>query len=165
MKDIVVHLPLPPYMRQWLTRRLGLPVRFPPRSHENLLLHRVLTRRPQGAPIEPEGPDTVPVVIPDSAIKRPEYYNYLGRRGRSEMLQAVEHLFRLHLWSECAGLIGSSRELNRGIDEWCRANGIGIDAREAVRQKFYRMRRDYMQYGIVLGRKYSKKNCHDSGQN
>lgn len=165
MKNIVVHVRLPAYLRSWLTHTLGDPVRFPARSYESLLLSRLVTRRPGAAPIEGPGPDTVAMIIPDNALKRPEYYNYLGRRGRAEMTQAVERLFRLHLWSEAAGLIGSARELNRGIDEWCRANGIGIDAREAVRQKFYRMRRDYMQFGIILGRKYAKKSCHDSGQN
>lgn len=157
MKDIVVHLPLPAYLRAWLTHTLGDPVRFPARSYENLLLHRLLTRRPPLAPIEEPRQDTVALVIPDNAVKRPEYYNYLGRRGRAEMTQAVERLFRLHLWSDCSALLGASGELNRGIDEWCRTYGIGLDAREAVRQKFYRMRRDYRRYGIVLGKKYAKK--------
>lgn len=157
MKDIVVHIAVPAYLGAWLRHTMGDPVRFPPRSYENLLLQRTLRRRPEGAPVEEAGAGTVALIIPDNALRRPEYYNYLGRRGRALMVQALERLFRLHLWSECCGLLGQPGELNRGLDEWCRHNGIGLDAREAVRQKFYRMRCDYRTFGIVLGKKYAKK--------
>lgn len=157
MKDITVHLALPGYMRQWLAATLGDPVRFPPRSAENVLLTTLLRRRPPLAPPELGGEGTVAFVVPDNGLRRPEYYNYLGRRGRAELTAAVERLFRLHLWSECAGLLGSEGELNRGIDQWCDRHGIGLDNREAVRQKFYRMRKAYRAYGICLGKKYVKK--------
>jgi len=157
MKDLVVHLPLPGYLRQWLAATLGDPVRFPPRSAENVLLTHLLRRRPPLAPPEPAGADTAAIVVPDNGLRPPETYNYLGRRGRAELAAAIERLFRLHLWSECAALMGAEGELGRGIDRWCEGHGIALEGREAVRQKFYRMRKAYRLYGIVLGKKYVKK--------
>ena len=61
------------------------------------------------------------------------------------------------MWSGCAPLLHSSKEINKGIDEWCACNGISLDAREAVRQKFYRIRKAYMEKGIILGKFYRKK--------
>lgn len=72
------------------------------------------------------------------------------------MQSAIDGLFRLALWSECASLLHSKRELNRGIDEWCKLHGIELDCREAVRQKFYRIRKSYQIKGIILGKKYNK---------
>lgn len=163
MKDFVVNIRLERYLREWLTFHLGTPVRFPDRSHENVLLHRFLTKRPKDVPPLPAGADAVAVVITDCRYKKPEHYNYLGRRGQRVMAQAIEALFRLDMWSGCAPLLHSGDSLNRGIDAWCAANGISLDAREAVRQKFYRIRRDYMRFGIVLGVNFRKKRCDDTG--
>lgn len=157
MKDVTVCLVLPGYLRQWLTRRLGNPVRFPARSAENVLLSRLVRRRPAGAVPETCGEGRVAFVVPDNPQRRPEYFNYLGRRGKAELAAAVERLFRLHLWQDCSVLLGASGELNRGIDRWCELQGISLEHREAVRQKFYRMRKAYRNYGIVLGKKYVNK--------
>ena len=70
---------------------------------------------------------------------------------------AIDGLFRISLWSGCFPLIHSKGELNRGIDLWCEQNGISLDAREAVRQKFYRLRRQYHEKGVIVGKIYHKK--------
>lgn len=157
MKNMVVYLRLNRYLREWLTFHLGCPVRFPNRSYENALLHRLLSKRPEGAPPSLPVEGAVPVVITDCSYKKPEHYNYLGRRGEQAMAVAIEALFRLDLWSGCAPLIHSGAEINRGIDAWCAASGISLDAREAVRQKFYRIRRDYLKHGVVLGKNFRRK--------
>lgn len=157
MKDVCIYLQVESYMGAWLRSTLGNPVRFPKKSSENALLSRIVTTRPDDAPPEVRTEDSVAIVLPDNAERRPEFYNYLGRRARSKLLNAIDCLFRLHLWSECAPLIAARGELNKGIDEWCARHGIALDHREAVRQKFYRMRKSYNDHGIVLGKKYNKK--------
>ncbi len=157
MKDIIVYIALPPYLREWLTHQLGSPVRFPARSHESLVLTRLCTKRPRGAKTEvscPEG--CVAVVLPDNKWHRPEYYNYLSRDNARKMGHVVKTLFRLNLWTECCGLLGSRRPLNESLQDWCREHGIGIENREAVRQTFYRMRLLYESTGIILGKKKGK---------
>lgn len=157
MKDIVVHVKVERYIKQWLEHSLGNPVRFPSRSYESELLRRSLRKRPRtSSPVAVIDPCSVAVVIPDDDYKRPEYYNYLGFHGQRALQSAIDGLFRLSLWSECAPLIHSSRELNRGIDAWCGAHGIELDCREAVRQKFYRIRQSYRQKGVILGKIYRK---------
>ena len=157
MKDIVVYVKVQRYIKEWLEYHLGTPVRFPERSYENELLHRHLDKRPRNLPPDKPEEGTVAIVITDCDHSRPEYYNYLGQRGRRAIVSAIDALFRLDLWSGCAPLMHSKTELNRGIDGWCADNGISLDAREAVRQKFYRIRRAYLERGIVLGNFYRKK--------
>lgn len=157
MKDIIVYVRVEKYIKDWLEFHLGNPVRFPERSYENALLHSYLCKRPACCPPDRGGEGTVAVVVTDCRHRKPEYYNHLSSRGHRAMASAIDSLFRLALWSGIAPLLGTGAELNRGIDRWCREQGISFDSREAVRQKFYRMRRAYMKKGIVLGRFYKKK--------
>lgn len=157
MKGIVIYVKFERYIREWLLYRLGSPVRFPNGSFENELIHRNLSKRPKDTPPDLPEEGAVPIVVTDCMHRRPEFYNYLGIRGRRMIRSAVDGLFRLHLWTECAPLLHSHGALNRGIDAWCERNGISLDAREAVRQKFYRMRRRYAEKGVVLGKNYRKK--------
>lgn len=159
MKDITIYIKLPSYLRQWATHSMGNPVRFPEQSYENHLLHRCLWRsiRNTQPPSMRCPEDCVQVVITDDRCRKPEFYNYLSRRGQTAMLRAIESLFRIHLWSDCVHLIHGTEGMNEGLDRWCAEHGIGLDYREAVRQKFYRMRRSYETMGIILGKKHKKK--------
>lgn len=164
MKGMFVYVRLETAPRQWLTHCLGNPVVFPSHSYENALLIRMLTKRPAGVSPLNEGtdPKCVPILIPDSSSKPSEYYNYLGRRGHELLVSAIDDLFRLALWSECSSSLYQGG-VNKAIDEWCERNGIELDAREAVRQKFYRMRKKYQTTGIILGNFY-KKHYHNTGK-
>ncbi len=160
MKNICIYLRLETYLARWLTATLGNPVRFPAHSFENELLIRVLTIRPKHLPPSKPEAGAVAIVIPDNSHRRPEFYNHLGQRGERLLRTTIDALFRIHLWSECAPLLSAPGRLNAGLDEWCARHGIPLDNREAVRQKFYRMRKNYEQFGIYLGKKY-KKHCHE----
>ncbi len=160
MKNVCIHLRLEVYLARWLTATMGDPVRFPAHSYENAVLSRLLTVRPKNLPPPKPEAGEVAIVIPDNAARRPEYYNYLGARSQAALRDVIDALFRIHLWSECAPLLSVPGRLNSGLDEWCARHGIPLDNREAVRQKFYRMRKNYEQFGIYLGKKY-KKRCHD----
>ncbi len=162
MKDICVYVRVEKYIAQWLSTTMGLPVRFPTHSFENQLLKRVLSVRPKDAPIRMAGDNDIAIVIPDSSSRPPEYYNYLGRRSEQLVRTTIDSLFRLHLWYKCVHLLAVPGELNAGLDAWCASVGISIEYREAVRQKFYRMRRKYEAEHIFLGKKY-KKDYHKGG--
>ena len=161
MKNITATLYLPRYLEQYLRHHYGSPVRFPARSMENELLRRLTTRPPSQGTAAPAPDESsarltpIGVVLPDDDLHRPEYYSYLGRTARRRLSLALEATFRVHLWSDCLPLIVCGN-VNRGIDEWCCANGISLDSREAVRQKFYRLRRSYASMGIKIGRMREK---------
>lgn len=157
MNDTIT-LKVPPYIREWITKKLGDPVRFPHRSPENDLLIHFLRKPPVSFGRGGKKTDIcVKVCVPDNPYKRPAEYTYLTTRGRIEMCAAIDRLFRIHLWSECAQFINGKDKLNNGLDQWCKSNGISVVNREAVRQKFYRMRALYAERGIILGRKNLKK--------
>lgn len=168
MKNLTTHILVEPYLQEWAYHRFGHPVKLPRTSAENLLLTRILQKPPTTTEKTPshqgrEGRRLVPlhIRIPDNPLHRPEYYNHLSRRSAARLRHSLEDLFRLHLWSSCRHLVHSRGRLLRGLDEWCRAQGIHLDHREGVRQKFYRMRRSYEASGIIIGR---KNQCHESGQ-
>jgi hypothetical protein len=165
MKDITVHIKVERYIKEWLTFHLGNPVRFPERSYENEVIHRHLSRRPMTVLPELPGEDMVAIVITDCRYRKPEHYNYLGRDGQRAVASAINGLFKIQLWAECFPLMYAKGELNKGIDKWCADNGISLDAREAVRQKFYRLRKLYLQKGIVLHKIYRKKSATLSAEN
>ena len=158
MKDFIVYIKVEKYIKQWLEHSLGNPVRFPPHSYENEMLRRSLQKRTWNAPpVLHTDADSVAIVIPDTRHRKPEFYNYLGLEAQRQVVSAIDGLFRLALWSDCAPLIHSKQELNAGIDNWCKEHGIELDYREAVRQKFYRIRKSYQIKGIILGKIYRKK--------
>lgn len=111
MKGITVSILLPYYLAQWLTHALSDLVKFPVQSYENRLLSRLLSRRPRGEGSRATSPvaecdaranrQRVSLVIPDNDLHRPEYFNHLSVRASAQMAEAIDTLFRLHLWSEC----------------------------------------------------------------
>lgn len=152
MKDITTRLRAPLYLRQWLTARFGSPVRFPPRSAENALLRSLMARPPIGTEFESEE-GCVSIVLPDSRLRKPEYYHHLSRRSRSALLAHLDGLFRLQLWRDMSPALLGSMPLGRALEQWCSQNGIGVDGLDAVSKKFYRMRCEYARRGIHFGRK------------
>lgn len=162
MKDILIYVKLENYMAEWLIHSFGSPVRFPDQSVENALIHKYLSVRRFNEKFDLCTEGKIPIVITDSSVHRPEYYHHFSSRGQAALIRHLDDLFRVNLWSECFRLVscGRTRRLNAGLDEWCQSHGISLDHREAVRQKFYRMRKKYESYGIILGN-FHKKNCHE----
>lgn len=156
MSDMVFYLKLEPYLHQWLTHSLGNPVAFPVGSAENALIRRFLRKLPSGC--TPDLPDAsmTAVVIPDSKAKPPHRYNYLGHSAKSAIRSVIEDLFRMNLWLEMQDMTNTCGGVNKKILAWCELHGIDDDYSEAVRQKYYRMRRAYDEKGIFLG-KFPKK--------
>lgn len=165
MKDMLVYVEMPSYLREWLIYHYGNPIRFPHHSLEHLVLLRNLRKRPKNARPEMEGRGQAAVVIPDNDYKRPEFYNYLGKYGRWEFVSSVRSLFLIDLWCGCSHLLASRMEINRGIDSWCACNGISLDGREAVRQIFYRARKRYRDSGVALGKIYRRKSSAKNVEN
>lgn len=135
---------------------MGMPVTFPRASYENAVIARYLSPLPAGHAPQLCRPGDVPIVVPQIHGKPPERYNYFGRRGVAALTEAVNTLFTLDLWHGVSSLISTS-QLNEGIDKWCVARGIGLDYREAVRQRFYRIRQSYARHGVLLGRQNQKR--------
>lgn len=152
---LLIYLPLPSYLRQWAVSRFGDPLRFPRSSYENALLARHLSRLPPGHAPARRGAGEAAVAVPQIGGKPAGTFCHLPRRGRAELCGALSALFTIDLWQSLAPLIGT-RGMERAVDAWCASRGIALDFREAVRQRFYRMRRDYARDGVAAGRRYRK---------
>ena len=157
MKGITVKVKVERYIKEWLEFHYGNPVRFPKRSGENAILLRALSKRPHNVPPDITRDEScVSIEIPNDDKVRPEYYNYLPTRGKRMICKAIDALFRAQLWTECLPFVQQGG-LNEAIIVWCRHNGISLDASEAVRQKFYRMRKSHHMAGVIIGKKRKKK--------
>ena len=151
MSNIVIYLRLETYLKQWLIHSFGLPVRFPAKSNENAIIRRFIQRQPVGQTPEIASPELLPIVIPDSCAKDPEIYNYMGPLAKAALTEAIEDMFRMNLWAELSGIVEQSHKgINGLVAAWCELHGIDLDAQEAVRQKFYRMRKAYAKKNLVL---------------
>lgn len=162
MKDITLQIALRPHLASWLRTKYGDPVRFPPRSYENLLLHSLVTRgryAEGAATLEGPGKELQRITLTDHSTRRPEYYHHLTRRAALTFAAALERQFRLQLWQECSPLLLHRTGLNSGIERWCQRQGIKVEHREGVRQKFYRMRKEYPK-----GERNEEKRSHYSGK-
>ncbi len=156
MNNTSVYLELPGYLREWITKKMGSPVRFPLRSYESALIGRSLTTLPKGAmPVE-RNDNCIHIIAPCPHGKPAWKFTYINERSRNHIVEAIVALFRIDMWSSILPYIQRG-SVNDTIDRWCADNGISLDNREAVRQKFFRMRKAYEKYGIILGKKYSKK--------
>ena len=156
MEHILVYVPCEKYLGQWLVNRLGSPVAFPARSNENAILARYIQRPPSKNYVPALRSAGIPVRVPIVHGKNPYSHTHLARRGETAHIAAVELLFRMVLWYGLAPLL-TTRGINAHIDRWCEQHGIALDYREAVRQKFYRIRKDYLASEIILGKKHRKK--------
>ena len=156
MKDIVIYLDVPPYLRDYLVHSFGFPVSLPHRSYENILLSSLLKPKSHRRRHLSDDATGLPVVIPKRSDKKPSVYNYLSDDGRLRVTRALKNIFKMHLWSDVFPLVNSHAPLNESIDQWCKSQGIAVEHREAVRQCFFRLRRNHEDYGIVLGKKYVK---------
>jgi hypothetical protein len=150
MSQFLFYLRLEPYLKQWLQHALGNPVQFPAKSNENAIIRRFLTKRPEGSEPQTAQDDLTAIVIPDSKAKPPQYYNWVGPSAARAITECIEDLFRRNLWTELDALDGHPCGVNKLIVAWCEMHGINEDHSEAVRQKYYRMRKAYTEKGINL---------------
>lgn len=155
MKDITTSIRVPLYLRQWLLTRFGSPVRFPPRSAENALLRTLLSRPPAVRELDETKGELIRIVLPDRRLRKPEHYHYLSRRARATFISHIDDLFRLQLWRDMTPALLGQVGLCKALECWCRTNGISVDGFDAVCKKFYRMRREYAQCGIVLSKSHA----------
>jgi hypothetical protein len=155
----ILYLPLNGYLAEWAKNRFGSPLVFPPRSYENALIARNISKRPKDAqPVTTKKSDGfVGIVVPTIHGRDWTTYNYLPRRGCAQIIEALEWLFRIDLWQSMIGSFGTSH-FARDLDEWRRNRGIHLDHLYALDKKLYRMKKDYENANrIILGRVYSKK--------
>lgn len=157
MSRFVFYLKLETYVKQWLVNSFGFPVAFPSKSNENAIIRRFIQRLPPDQMPETASPDLIPIVIPDSCAKDPAIYNYMGPLAKAALTEAIEDMFRMNLWAELSAIVEQSHKgINSLVAAWCELHGIDLDAQEAVRQKFYRMRKAYAKKNLVLYRSTKK---------
>lgn len=152
---LLIYLPLTGYLREWLIYRLGSPVSFPHGSYENAVIARHITRLPPHTAPQLCAPDCLPITVPSLLGKPPHLYNYFPRRGQAALTEAINTLFTLDLWHSLAPKL-TTPHLNESIEQWCKSRHIAPQYREAVRQRFYRIRQAYAARGIILGKKYKE---------
>jgi len=162
--NLLIYLRLSSYLREWLAATLGSPAKFPPHSVENAIIARHIGRLPHGKQPDLYEEGDIAIVVPVIRYKPATEYNYLGRRGRVELADAIDALFCIDMWNNLSPYLASGN-INGRIDDWCQERGISMDNTEAVRQRFYRLRNNYAQYNIILGKKYKKnlKKISDDG--
>lgn len=147
--DAVVRVKMPGCLADYFRHHLGSPICFPPRSAERDIIARGVCRRHEQQSAEDVGE---PVAVFRRSDKRVPADPVMSEPGRAKLLRAMNGILTAAVWTAMLPKFAEGRGLNNEIDRWCAANGIAIDHREAVRQRLYRLRRQYAALGIVVGR-------------
>ncbi len=130
---------------------------FPKGSVENKILEKGLIKPPVNAVPEPSGECAVAIAIPAFRYKNPQFYNYLPRSARADLLNAIRDSFTVQLWADVhkAGIIGKSRK--DIIYDWMAVNGIEASERNwnAIakiyqRQVFRQLGRRFAETCLIL---------------
>lgn len=155
MEKIYIYLPLDGYLRQWAEKNLGNPIVFASGSAENAIIKNNLIRS-HGREVQLKTSSCVTILAPIMPSRRPSEYNYFKKEGMNQLRDCIEILFRIDLWYGMIPFI-TGRDIRQKLFDWCKNKGITTEENfEAVRQKFYRIRKDYQSCGIILGKKYRK---------
>lgn len=161
MSQFVIYISLEKYLSQWAINHFGNPIVFPPQSNENAVIRTFITKLPPGEVPEVNDGSLTAIAIPDSKAKPPQYYNYMGERGKMAVREALKDLFLRSLWADLSPIENSPIRLNSRISAWCEMHGIDLERVETVRQCYYRIRDAYAKTGVNLrncSRKKSDKN-------
>ena len=156
MSAFVIYINLPRYLGEWARHKFGDQVVFPRASPQNAIIRAYTSKLPKGAVPDAAAPGLTAVAIPDSVAKPPEVYNYMGERGKAAVAESIKDLFLRELWADMTPLRESAVGLTSLIAAWCEANGISIDNVEAVRQCYYRIRKEFARSDINL-RNFTRK--------
>lgn len=153
MNRICIYVKLPGYLDQWVRHHFGTPAVFPRHSDQNAVI-RTFLRRPK--------PDEVPdldddgltaIAIPDSIGKPVEVWNSISQTGKLAVIESIQDLFSRALWSDISPLMKNRVKLSVMISAWCENNGISEDCSEAVRQRYYRLRKRFAKKGVNITHK------------
>ena len=156
MSRICIYLKLPSYLDEWVRHNFGEPAVFPRHSCQNAVIRTFLRRLPPGELPDLGAEGLTAVAIPDSVGKPVEVWNHLGPTGKQAVVESIQDLFSRSLWSDISPLIRPRLNLSVMIAAWCERNGISEDGVEAVRQRYYRLRKDFAKRGVNI--------CHKKGE-
>lgn len=153
MSNYVTYLKVKPFVAQWMRYHFGNPAVFPVGDAVNLTIRKFLTRLPPDAqPVPPEEGD-VAVCIPDSKAKPVVSYNYLTPNGRKAVVEEIESIFMLNMWTELTDICGQGYRMITAIRSWCEMHGISIEHDDTLKMRYQRMRKSYLKNGVDLMKK------------
>ena len=160
MSQFLLYVPLEPFVKQWLVTAFGDPVEFPSQSSLNCIIRDCLIKRRADIPPVDKQQGDVAIKIPTSRSKDPQVYNHMSKHGKECVCEGVEDLFKINMWTEL-----SQRFIQRQVKQmtvvraWCEEHGIDIDYADTIRQRYYRMQRQYENKGVKVEK--NKRNHSD----
>lgn len=145
-----IYVTLPRHLDEWCRNCFGEPVRFPRHSAQNAIIRTFLQKTPAGKLPDLGEPGQTAIALPDSSGKPVEVFNYMSEAGKRAVVESVRDLFLRALWSDLSPLQQPRIRLTVLIEAWCDRNGISPESVEAVRQTYYRLRKEMAARGVNL---------------
>lgn len=149
MSEVVVYLPLKPFIRQYVIHHFGYPVRFPDQSITNKCIISVLQKKRKDSKPEVASDGSTAVCIPFSC-KDPAVWNFVSSFGKRMICQHIEYVFMMNLWNEMNEMTRGGMKQQDAACEWCSKHGIDIDYADTIRMRYYRDKMQYLGNGIDL---------------
>lgn len=151
MKDVLIYLPLKPFIRQFLFHHYGCPVKFPAQSITNKCIVSVLQKRRKDGLPEVAGEGRTPICIPDNSAKDPAVWNFVSTFGKKLICQHIESVFSMCIWCEMtAACQFNDRKQQDAAYEWCLRHGVSLDYADTIRMRYYRDKTSFLSQKIDL---------------
>lgn len=148
MNDFFIYLKVPEYLKEYLEKHFGDPIKLPKDSPESILMKRFLQKKSEAPEPDLGEGCNVRVIIPWSKEKDPRIYQYLSPKAKKSLITSFDQIFITNLWSDLMPLINPRCTLTDLIYAWMEQHGISEEHWDTVKQRFYRLRRKYKEKGV-----------------
>ena len=143
MSDYLVHINVPKYVADFITHHFGSPVELDKYSVVSRILKTYLTKLPDNCALDNPTDFNLHIRLPFFKEKDPRTYFYLSPASKKVLAVALENLFEINMWAELLPTLKTKVNTSEVIYAYLERHGIDDEQHEAVRQKFYRLRKKY----------------------
>ena len=151
MSDYLVHINVAPYVAEFMYHHFGNPVRLVKDSPEARLLKTYLERMPEGARPDVGVGNNLRIAVPWFKEKDPRVYCWLSPMSKAALGECFESVFLRNMWVELLQMPEVRCRISTMIYAYMERHGISEEHWECIRQKYYRLRKQYFkEKGVKL---------------
>lgn len=143
MSDYLVHINVPKYVADFVNFHFGNPVQLDKYSIESRILKTYLAKQPDLCALDDPTAFNLHIRIPYFKEKDPRTYFYLSPSSKKVLAAVLENLFEINMWIELLPTLKTNVATSDVVYAYLERHGIDFEQHEAVRQKFYRLRKKY----------------------
>ncbi|MDD4429174.1 MAG: hypothetical protein PHG64_12415 [Paludibacter sp.] len=151
MSNFCIYLKVEPYLKHFLENAFGDPVQVMRDSPESRIIRQFISKTPDGELPDLGDGSNLRVEIPYFKEADPRVYNFMGERAKIALIDSFDHILKACMMKELGALENYRRgEISKQIYAWMEKHGIPEENWYTISQKFYRLRKKYLEKEVKL---------------